>query len=141
MAKKLSRLICFFELVPTYPQLSNTGIFEHKLMEMVNGSTSKDYFECVMINKSVDIEGGEDVQSIHVIDLPVYRCLRREPREQVRSANDGVDVYDTHMTCPPADGLRLHNPQAGTGIRLIARGVPVHKRTLVISTIVREPEK
>ena len=35
---------------------------------------SKGYFKCVMINELVDIEGGVDIESVHIIDF-VYEGI------------------------------------------------------------------
>ena len=33
------------------------------------------YFECMVINEFVNIEGGVSVKNIHMIDLSIYWCI------------------------------------------------------------------
>ena len=37
--------------------------------------TSESYFEGVRIDKFVHIEGGVNIKSVHVVNLPVDRCI------------------------------------------------------------------
>ena len=108
---------------------------------VAKGSTSRSYFERVMINKFVDIEGGVEIQRIHVVDLLKHRCIRREPWEQMCPTNDGVNMNDAHVAHTSAGGFRLHDPLASAGIWFVARRVPTNKRTRVIGTVVRESEE
>ena len=64
----------------------------------------------MVIDKLVYIEGGEEVESVHVINFPVDRHIGREPREKMGPTNDGVRVDDTHVPHPLTSGLRLHDP-------------------------------
>ena len=73
-------------------------------------STSKHYFECVMVDIPVDIEGGVYIENVRIVDLPVYRRVGGESWEQMCAANDGVNVDDTHVACALAGGFGLHYP-------------------------------
>ena len=75
----------------------------------------------MVIDKFVDIEGGEKVKNVRVIDLPVDRHIRWEPWEQVCPVNNGVNVNDAHVAPSLASGFRLYNPQAGTSVWFTAR--------------------
>ena len=75
----------------------------------------------MVIDEFVYIEGSVDIESIHVIDLAVDRCIRRELREQMCTADNGVEMDDTHVACSPGGGFRVYNPHAGTGIGFATR--------------------
>ena len=76
----------------------------------MEGSTSKDYFECVMVNVPIDIEGGVQIKNVRIINLPVYWRVRGESWQQVCTANNGVDVNDAHVVHASAGRLGLDYP-------------------------------
>jgi hypothetical protein len=80
---------------------------------------SKGYFEGMMIDEFVDIEGGVDVKSIHVINFAVDRRIRWEPREKVRATSDGVNVDNAGVAHSLTGEFRLYNPHASVGVRFV----------------------
>ena len=66
----------FLNLSVIYSQAKNQAFFQLILAARGNGSTSKCYFKGVVIDKFVDIEGGEKVKNVCVIDLPVDRRIQ-----------------------------------------------------------------
>jgi hypothetical protein len=70
----------------------------------------------MVIDKFVHIEGSVDVENIHVIDLPIDRCIRRELREQMRTTNNGVKMDDTHVACSPMGGFRVYIRKQGINL-------------------------
>ena len=47
----------------------------------VQEATSKRYFEGMVIDEFVDIEGGVNIKGVHIINFSVDRRIRRELRE------------------------------------------------------------
>ena len=76
----------------------------------MEGSTSKDYFERMMVNVLIDIEGGVQIKNVQIINLPVYWHIRGESWQQVCTANDGVNVNDAHVAHASVGGLGLDYP-------------------------------
>ena len=79
-----NELILTYFLFSTYSHLFSLHsrpeepkfFFQLILMTLVaKEGTSKGYFERVMINKFVDIEGGIEVKDVRVVDFPIDRCV------------------------------------------------------------------
>ena len=115
---KLFQLFYFSQLILTFHSDNCRQLFSQLLLMILvtRGDTSKSYLECVMIDKFVDIEGGVDVENIHIVDFPIYRRIRQESWKQVCSSNDGIKVDDACVACTSASGFWSHHPEASGSI-------------------------
>lgn len=102
---------------------------------------SKGYFEGMMINEFVDIEGGVDIKNIHIFNFMIDGCIRWELREKMCAASNGVDVDNAGVAHSLAGEFWLYDPHASIGFGFVAHQVPTDKRTRVVDTVVRESKK
>ena len=100
----------------------------------------KGYFEGMVINVLVYIKGLKYVECLSVIDLSIHLSVRGEPREQMSTTDDGIQVDDAHVPVGMTTGvLRFDDPQPGGTVGLSANhSIPMDEGAWILHAGKRE---